>query len=150
MTSSPDPAPAENAISLARVGRVVGIDHVQLAMPHGGEAKARAFYTEVLGMIETPKPAHLAVSGGCWFEGGGARVHLGVEQLFTPALKAHPALLVDNLAALIVRLEAAETPFAPGRPLAGYRRGDIRDPFGNRIELMELVDADQTSSVSET
>lgn len=118
---------------------VIGIDHVQLAMPHGGEEQARRFYIGVLGMRETPKPAHLAVGGGCWFEGGAAHIHLGVEEGHRPSRKAHPALLVRDLAALAQRLEMAGTPFTAGKPLAGYIRGDTTDPFGNRIELMERV-----------
>ena len=118
---------------------VIGIEHVQLAMPHGGEEAARRFYAGVLGMREVEKPAHLAVGGGCWFEGGTAHVHLGVEEGHRPSRKAHPALLVQDLAALAQRLEMAGMPFTPGKPLAGYRRGDTSDPFGNRIELMERV-----------
>ncbi|MCB2052207.1 MAG: glyoxalase [Novosphingobium sp.] len=137
-----------------QVGRVIGLDHVQLAMPHGGELDARAFYSGVLGMVEVAKPAHLSLNGGCWFEGGGARVHLGVEQLFVAAQKAHPALLVDDLPAVVARLEAAGTPFSEGKPLEGYIRGDIADPFGNRIELMQAVPATglpaQTSTSSAT
>ena len=120
---------------------VVGIDHVQLAMPEGGEETARAFYRDALGLTEVPKPADLAARGGCWFEGGGAHLHLGVERDFRPARKAHPALLVDDLAALVHRLEMAGEPFTAGKPLAGYIRGDTTDPFGNRIELMERVGA---------
>ncbi len=118
---------------------VIGIDHVQLAMPHGGEEQARRFYAGVLGMREIAKPAHLAVNGGVWFEGGSAHVHLGVEEGHVPSRKAHPALLVEDLASLTHRLEMAGVPFVPGKPLAGYVRGDTTDPFGNRIELMELV-----------
>ena len=118
---------------------IVGLDHVQLAMPQGEEERARAFYCGVLEMAELPKPAHLAVSGGCWFESGGAHVHLGVEAEFRPARKAHPSLLVDDLAALAVRLEAAGYGYAPGKPLDGHVRGDTHDPFGNRIELMQRV-----------
>ncbi len=118
---------------------IVGIDHVQLAMPHGGEDQARRFYCGVLGMREIDKPAHLAVGGGCWFAGGAARVHLGVEEGHRPSRKAHPALLVENLAGLAHRLEMAGVPFTAGKPLAGYIRGDTTDPFGNRIELMENV-----------
>ena len=120
---------------------VVGIDHVQLAMPHGGEDDARKFFVEVLGMEEVPKPAHLAISGGCWFSSGSAHIHLGVEQDFTPAQRAHPALLVDDLVTMVQRLEMAGVPFAPGKPLDGYKRGDVLDPFGNRIELMERVES---------
>lgn len=118
---------------------IVGLDHVQLAMPRGGEDRARSFYTGVLEMAELPKPAHLAVSGGCWFESGGAHLHLGVEEGFAPAKKAHPSLLVDDLAALAARLEDAGCGFKPGKPLDGYVRGDTHDPFGNRIELMQRV-----------
>ena len=114
---------------------VIGLDHVQLAMPRGEEDQARAFYAGVLGLTEVPKPE--ADRGGCWFEGGGAHVHLGAEPGFAPARKAHPALLVDDLVAFVRRLEKAGVPFEPGRPLAGYKRGDIADPFGNRIELMQ-------------
>ncbi|MCP9222384.1 VOC family protein [Erythrobacter sp. LQ02-29] len=118
---------------------IVGLDHVQLAMPRGEEERARAFYAEVLTLTEVPKPADLAKRGGCWFEGGTAHIHLGGEDDFRPARKAHPALLVDDLDALVARLEAAGVAFTPGKPLDGYKRGDIADPFGNRIELMERV-----------
>jgi catechol 2,3-dioxygenase-like lactoylglutathione lyase family enzyme len=118
---------------------VIGLDHVQLAMPEGGEVQARAFYAGVLGLLEVPKPADLAMRGGCWFEGGGAHVHLGVEQDFRPARKAHPALLVDDLAALRERLAEHSVAFEPGKPLEGYVRGDVHDPFGNRIELMQRL-----------
>lgn len=118
---------------------IIGIDHVQLAMPHGGEDEARRFYVGVLGMHETTKPAHLAVGGGCWFAAGEAHIHLGVEEGHRPSRKAHPALLVDDIAALAQRLEMAGTPFTAGKPLAGYIRGDTVDPFGNRIELMEFI-----------
>ncbi len=118
---------------------VVGIDHVQLAMPAGGEAAARGFYAELLGMIEVPKPAELAGRGGCWFRGGSAQVHLGVEADFRPAAKAHPALLVEDLAALAERLAAAGVRLTAAVPLPGYVRGFVADPFGNRVELMERV-----------
>ncbi|GAA4643083.1 VOC family protein [Pontixanthobacter gangjinensis] len=118
---------------------VTGIDHVQLAMPKGGEGQARAFYSGVLGLAEAPKPADLAKRGGCWFSGGSAHVHLGVEEPFASAKKAHPALLVDNLAEMRARLDAAGVAFNDGKPLEGYLRGDISDPFGNRIELMQRI-----------
>lgn len=118
---------------------IIGIDHVQLAMPHGGEDEARRFYVGVMGMHETAKPRHLAVGGGCWFAAGAAHIHLGVEEGHRPSRKAHPALLVSDLAGLAQRLEMAGTPFTAGKPLVGYIRGDTVDPFGNRIELMEKV-----------
>lgn len=118
---------------------ILGIDHVQLAMPQGGEDMARAFYEGALGLAETPKPADLAARGGCWFVGGNAHIHLGVEQDFHAARKAHPALLVDDLDALVARLAEHGCEATPGRPLDGYKRVDIADPFGNRIELMQKV-----------
>lgn len=118
---------------------VVGIDHVQLAMPAGGEAAARGFYVGLLGMTEVPKPAALAGRGGCWFRGGSARLHLGVEADFRPATKAHPALLVEDLSALAERLAAAGVLLTADVPLPGYARGFVADPFGNRVELMERV-----------
>lgn len=118
---------------------LTGFDHVQLAMPHGGEPHARAFWRDIMGLREIEKPAHLAVNGGCWFEGGGVAIHCGVEESFLPARRAHPALLVENLGALEAKLNVAGIAFKPGKPLDGYRRGDIEDPFGNRIELMERL-----------
>jgi len=116
------------------------IHHVQLAMPPGGEDRATAFYTDLLGVRQVPKPAALAARGGCWFEDGAVRIHLGVEEPFRPAAKAHPALVVDGLATLVRALEVAG--FAVGRdqPLAGFDRVYVQDPFGNRLELMEPIE----------
>ena len=113
------------------------IDHVQLAMPAGGERQAAQFYQGLLGLTEIPKPPHLAKRGGCWFEADGVKVHLGVEADFRPATKAHPALLVDGLAGLVERLQTAGVPVRDDEPLEGYDRVYVDDPFGNRIELME-------------
>ncbi len=113
------------------------IDHVQLAMPAGHERDAAAFYDGLLGISEVPKPAHLAVRGGCWFERGDLKVHLGVDADFRPARKAHPALLVDDLAGLVVRLRDAGVAVSDDEPLEGYDRVYVDDPFGNRIELLE-------------
>src|SRR5215213_2649931 len=126
--------------SLCRKGalmRIYALDHVQLAMPPGEEEQARAFYGGVLGLAEVPKPANLAGRGGAWFEGGALKLHLGVEQDFRPARKAHPALLVEGLDELAARCQAAGHPIVQDEPLAGYRRVYVSDPFGNRIELME-------------
>lgn len=121
---------------------VYAIDHVQLAMPADGEDRARVFFGDVLGMTETLKPAVLAARGGVWFTAGAVTLHLGVEPDFRPARKAHPALLVDDLDAMLVRLRAADVAISDNEPpLAGYRRVHIYDPFGNRIELMERLTA---------
>ena len=121
--------------------RIKALDHVQLAMPAGREAEARAFYTGILGIPEAPKPPALARRGGCWFERGDLKLHLGVEAGFRPARKAHPALIVEDLPALKGSLVAAGFALRADEPLAGYDRVFVDDPFGNRIELMEPVPA---------
>jgi catechol 2,3-dioxygenase-like lactoylglutathione lyase family enzyme len=113
--------------------------HVQLAMPPGREAEARAFYVGMLGIREAVKPPHLARRGGCWFEDGPVRVHLGVEADFRPARKAHPAFVVDDLPGLAGRLAAAGHPSRADEPLEGWTRVYVDDPFGNCLELMEPV-----------
>ena len=114
------------------------LHHVQLLCPPGGEEEARAFYAGVLGMTELAKPPVLAARGGCWFRGGGWEVHLGVEQGFAPALKAHPGVLVDGLDRLAERLAEAghEVRWDPHFP--GHRRLYTDDGHGNRLEFLEL------------
>lgn len=116
---------------------VRGIDHVQLAMPAGGEAQARAFYSGVLGLPERAKPPHLAKRGGCWFECGALQLHLGVEPAFQPARKAHPGLLVDDLPGLLAALRAAGCDVKFDEQIDGFDRAFTADPFGNRLELLE-------------
>ncbi|HEX3395709.1 MAG TPA: hypothetical protein VHS76_03340 [Steroidobacteraceae bacterium] len=116
---------------------VTRIEHVQLAMPAGGEDLARRFYEGILGINETPKPAHLARRGGCWFERGDLKIHVGVEAEFRPARKAHVALLVSELPLLEEKLKASGYTLKNDEPLEGYYRIYVDDPFGNRIELME-------------
>jgi ketosteroid isomerase-like protein len=129
--------------------RVLGIDHVQLAMPSGGESAARRFYGEVLGFEEIPKPAPLAGRGGAWFRSGTVHLHLGVEADFRPARKAHPALRVEGLSALIVRCVNAGHPVERDVPRPGVERVQVADPFGNRIELMELGDGGAVTASEE-
>ncbi len=123
--------------------RLIAIDHVQLAMPAGGEDAARAFYCGVLGLTEVPKPAALAGRGGAWFVAGAVQIHLGVEADFRPARKAHPALRVEGLGGLVARCEAAGHPIARDVPLPGQQRVHVTDPFGNRIELLECRGPDE-------
>jgi catechol 2,3-dioxygenase-like lactoylglutathione lyase family enzyme len=117
--------------------RILELDHVQLAMPSGKEDAARAFYQDTLGIPEQIKPRHLAARGGCWFERGPLKVHLGVEKDFVPARKAHPAFVVEDLPNLVARLERAGYRVVEDQPLEGFERRYVDDPFGNRIELME-------------
>ena len=116
--------------------KILRIDHVQLPIPPGGEAKARQFYGEVLGLAEIPKPEAMRVRGGMWFEGG---LHLGVEPDMRPSVKGHPALVVEDVAAVKAVLLAAgyEWRDAPAEELPGVQRGHTKDPFGNRIEITE-------------
>ena len=107
---------------LAPTMTIKSLDHIQLAMPPGREAEARDFYQELLGIPEVRKPANLAKRGGCWFECGALKVHLGVEADFRPARKAHPAFIVDDLAALSAKLSKAGYPVRADEPLEGYRR----------------------------
>lgn len=122
--------------------RVYALDHVQLAMPRGLEDQARSFYRDVLGLTEIVKPPELAKRGGVWFCGGDLHLHLGVEDDFRPARKAHPALLVEELGELAAVCEAAgyEVIHDDGS-LHGYAHVYVTDPFGNRIELLERVSA---------
>lgn len=117
--------------------RLLGIEHVQLAMPPGGEAAARHFYSGLLGLPEVPKPPLLAARGGCWFESDCVKLHLGVEADFRPAKKAHPALLVNDLDGLAAELAAAGATVVPDTDLPGVKRAYVADPFGNRIELIQ-------------
>jgi catechol 2,3-dioxygenase-like lactoylglutathione lyase family enzyme len=116
--------------------RILGFDHVQLAMPQGGEEKARAFYVRLLGLVELPKPAELAERGGAWFQCGTLQLHLGVEQEFRPAHKAHPALRVEQLEELVAALRNAGFEAVDDTSVPEIRRAFTADPFGNRIELV--------------
>ncbi|MEP6695804.1 MAG: VOC family protein [Pseudonocardiales bacterium] len=115
------------------------IHHVQLAMPPGREASARAFYAGVLGLAEIPKPPVLAARGGAWFRGDGIELHLGVEEGFRPATKAHPGLLVRDIDAWAARLGEAGYPVAWDADFPGMRRCYTADPFGNRLELLQRL-----------
>jgi hypothetical protein len=103
-------------------------------MPAGGEDTARRFFVDVCDMTEIPKPTELAKRGGCWFHSGAVEIHLGVEEDFRPALKAHPALICENYDALIARLRAANVPVREEFEIPRTRRSHIADPFRNRIE----------------
>jgi catechol 2,3-dioxygenase-like lactoylglutathione lyase family enzyme len=115
---------------------ITGLHHVQVAVPAGSEPALRAFYGDVLGMVEVPKPAALAVRGGAWFRSGTVELHLGVEADFRPARKAHPGLLVADLDAVTRRLAAAGHSVHWDDLLPGHRRCYVDDPCGNRLELL--------------
>lgn len=113
--------------------------HVQLGMPRGEEERARTFFVGVLGMSEIPKPAVLAARGGAWFAAGALELHLGIEDDFRPARKAHPGILVDDLDALAARLAAAGIEVTRSEDVPGMRRFHTRDPFGNRLEFLQAL-----------
>lgn len=116
---------------------LIGYDHVQLAMPVGGEDAARDFFSGTLGLHEVAKPAALAGRGGCWFEGDGLALHLGVDPAFRAATKAHPAFTVRGLAALRDRLTSAGIAIRDDVPINGCVRFFCDDPFDNRLEFVE-------------
>ena len=122
----------------AQMPKVIAVDHVQLAMPKGEEQSARAFYAGVLGLEEIRKPANLAARGGVWFRCGGLQVHLGVEESFRPAKKAHPAFVVDDLAGFAKSLSGRGLSVQrDAEQVVGVVRLFTADPFGNRIELVQ-------------
>ena len=121
--------------------KIVGLDHLQLAMPRGQEAAARRFYSELLGLTEIAKPEPLENRGGCWFEGQGVMLHLGVEEEFRPARKAHPCFRVANLEGSRQTLSAAGVIITPDESLPWTRRFYAADPFGNRLEFLQEGDS---------
>ncbi|MGW1166448.1 VOC family protein [Streptomyces sp. NPDC002550] len=124
---------------------LAAIDHVQLAAPPGSEDALRAYYTDVLGMTEIPKPPVLAARGGCWFQAGAVQIHLGIEEApagggtchCRPAKKAHPGLRVTEIEAYAARLAAKGAPVTWDDNLPGHLRFYSEDPAGNRLEFLQ-------------
>ncbi|MEV6738516.1 VOC family protein [Streptomyces sp. NPDC051104] len=116
---------------------LTAVDHVQLAAPPGSEDLLRAYYVDVLGMTEIPKPPVLAARGGCWFQAGTVQLHLGIEEDFRPAKKAHPGLRVTGIEAYAARLAQRGAPVTWDHDLPGHRRFYSEDPVGNRLEFLE-------------
>jgi catechol 2,3-dioxygenase-like lactoylglutathione lyase family enzyme len=116
---------------------MIGIDHVQLAAPIGSEAKARRFYGEILGLKEMEKPEKLRGGGGCWFHCGSHEIHIGVEKDFSPALKAHPGIVVKNIQGVRHKLEENGYKVQEDTRIEGRKRIFVNDPFGNRVEFLE-------------
>ncbi len=118
---------------------LAAVDHVQLAAPPGSEPRLGAYYVDVLGMTEIPKPASLAARGGCWFRAGDVQLHLGIEEDFRPAKKAHPGLRVMGIEAYAARLAVRGAAVTWDDGLPGHRRFYSEDPVGNRLEFLEPV-----------
>jgi catechol 2,3-dioxygenase-like lactoylglutathione lyase family enzyme len=125
---------------------VMGFDHVQITIPRGSEERARAFYGTLLGLSETAKPVQLADRGGLWFAGPGLDLHLGVEEPFTPARKAHLAILVRDLAQARSALGDAGVVVMADDADIGVARFYAFDPFGNRLEFISEGDRGFTRS----
>lgn len=117
--------------------RIVGLDHVQMAIPIGGEGIAREFYVTMLGMTEIEKPEVLKKNGGLWLKIGIHQLHLGVMDDFCPATKAHPAIVATEIEGMRRHLERIGVQTKDGEALEGATRFYVSDPFGNRIEFIE-------------
>jgi len=128
----------DHAILTAMNSRVARIDHIQIAAPEGCEAAARDFSGSVLGMKEIEKPPVLRARGGCWFECGSQQVHIGVERDFKAAQKAHAAFAVFNLDELRQALTDRGVKIVEDDNLPDARRFYAEDPWGNRLEFVEL------------
>jgi catechol 2,3-dioxygenase-like lactoylglutathione lyase family enzyme len=116
---------------------ILSLDHVQVAIPAGGEARARDFYCGILGFAEVEKPAAMAGRNSIWFIAGPVNLHLGIEPDFVPAKRAHPALVVDSLDEIVAACGRANLATRPDTSFNGFRRVHVFDPFGNRLELMQ-------------
>jgi len=127
---------SSSATAAAPFTGISGLHHLQLAVPPGSEDACRAFWVGLLGLTEVPKPAPMAARGGAWFRGPGFELHVGVDPDFTPATKAHPAILVDGLDALADRLTAAGLSVTWAHDFPGHRHFYVPDPVGNRLEFL--------------
>ena len=119
------------------------IDHIQVAAPEGCEEKARNFYSGILGMKELEKPAPLQAKGGAWFEFSGFQLHVGVEEPFKPAKKAHPAFVVEGFDELKAHLANSGVEVKDDTSIPGITRFFAADPFGNRLEFLKQAMASQ-------
>ena len=117
----------------------IGLHHVQIAIPAGGEDVASAFYGKLIGLQQIAKPANLASRGGIWFITATLQLHLGIDKDFVPSRKAHIALEVAGLARLRARLAEAGVAIVEDEQLEGYDRFYVSDPFGNRLECLERL-----------
>ena len=127
---------------------VTDIDHVQIAAPKECEEQARSFFGGLLGLDEIEKPEPLRFRGGCWFRVGSRQLHIGVEERFQPAAKAHPAFAVRDIESLFARLQTAGIECSWDGTLGGVRRFYARDPWGNRLEFTEPAHPTETKIVA--
>lgn len=116
---------------------ILSLDHVQVAIPVGGESRAREFYGGILGFTEVVKPTEMAERKSIWFVAGPVNLHLGIEPDFHPAKRAHPAFVVDHLDDILAACAQAGVSTKPDKSFNGFLRVHVHDPFGNRLELMQ-------------
>jgi catechol 2,3-dioxygenase-like lactoylglutathione lyase family enzyme len=118
---------------------ILGVHHVQITIPKGAEDEARKFYCELLGLTEIAKPVELVGRGGFWLAVGDRQVHVGTENLADRMhSKAHVAYLVEDLDEWRTKLIQMDILILDGIPIPGYNRFEFRDPFGNRVEFLEV------------
>ncbi|PCJ10193.1 MAG: glyoxalase [Rhodobacteraceae bacterium] len=115
----------------------LALDHIQIAIPKGGEDQCRAFWEQLVGLREIPKPEALQARGGLWYALMGSELHLGVDQPFAPALKAHPGFRTTEITALAARFETEGHPLTWDTAIRGRKRFFTKDPFGNRLEFLQ-------------
>ncbi len=121
--------------------RIVGLHHAQITIPRGAEEQAREFYCGVLGLNEIEKPASLRARGGFWLQVGDREVHVGTEDgVDRHKTKAHLAYQVTDLAGWRKKLAEHGISVLESIPIPGYDRFEFRDPFGNRVEMIERKD----------
>lgn len=113
------------------------LDHVQLAAPAGSENQAREFYIQTLMFTEVEKPLTLQKNGGVWFKAGDVQLHIGIDASFVPAKRAHPAIQVTNIEALMDHLKEKEISVQVDNRLPGAKRFYVEDPFENRLEFLQ-------------
>lgn len=130
------------------MSKLLAIDHVQLAIPAEGEDAARRYFVGVLGLTEVPKPAQLAARGGCWFRDGSVFVHCGIASDFVPATKAHIAFLVSDVRGLALHLQSIGQKVTWDTAVPEELRFYSTDPFGNRLEFMDISTHPSISDVA--
>jgi catechol 2,3-dioxygenase-like lactoylglutathione lyase family enzyme len=114
---------------------IVGIDHVQIAVPKALENQCLAFYREALRLPEVEKPVHLKARGGAWFQVGPTQMHIGIDPDASPRSKRHICFLVHDLAEAKAEVLSRGIPIEDEGVAEGLRRFFVRDPAGNRIEI---------------
>lgn len=119
---------------------VIGLHHVQVTIPKGAEAEGKTFYCDILGLPEKEKPESLKGRGGFWLKVGDREVHIGTEEGFDRyQTKAHLAYQVEDLSYWRRVLNQNNIQIIEGVPIPGFERFEFRDPFGNRLEMIQQL-----------